>query len=307
MLVKNSNMTGIVLMCSAMAFITMNDILVKFFSDTLTIPQILLLRGLFVSALSILWVCTLNLANALKQLINPLVLARSALEAASAITYFTALSHMPIAELCSIFLMTPLLVVTGAAIIYREKISYLGGMAIIAGFTGVLLIVKPGTADFSSYALVALAAAAFAASRDLLTRKIKHNVSSVVICCSGGIGNMLIGLTLTILAWNNAPLSAPVLSSAALWLGMLAAAVVITIGNYQIILAFRHSDASVVAPFRYTTLLWAMLGGFLIWHTIPDTLSLLGSGLIIGAGLYFMGREWKISKRPALQAGFLET
>jgi drug/metabolite transporter (DMT)-like permease len=297
-------------MCVAMGLSVANDTLIKFFSDTLTIPQILLLRGVFVCVLSSVWVIAAGHAGALKQLRNRWVLARSGLEALAAITFFAALPHMPIAELSAVFLITPLLIVAGSAIVYNEKVSYAGGAAIIAGFIGVLLVVKPGTDSFSLYAFLVLASALITATRDLLTRKIKANVSSVIICCSGGISNMLIGLVFTALAWKANPLALHDVSSGTLWLGLLAAAVVVTIANYGVILAFRYSRASVVSPFRYTSLLWATLSGFLVWHNVPDLYAFIGSAMIIGAGLYFVRNEWmgyrRSRKIKTLQPALLE-
>ncbi len=294
---SKSNTTGIILMCVAMGLATTNDTLVKFFSDTLTIPQILLLRGLFVCALSFVWVIAAGHLASLAQIRNRWVLLRSGLEALSAVAFFSALPHMPIAEIAAVFLITPLLIVTGSAIIYGEKVSYAGGAAIVAGFVGVLLIVKPGTASFSAYAFLVLASALITATRDLLTRKIKKDVSSVIVCLSGGISNMLIGLVLAAFAWTKAPLTLHVLSAGPLWLGLFVAAVVVTIANYGVILAFRYSNAAVVSPFRYTSLLWSLLAGFIVWRNIPDAYALAGSAMIIGAGLYFVQNEWVGQRR----------
>jgi drug/metabolite transporter (DMT)-like permease len=111
---------------------------------------------------------------------------------------------------------------------------------------------------------------------------------------------MLIGLICTAISWKSAPLSLPALSSGTLWLGLLVAAVTVTIANYGVILAFRYSNAATVSPFRYTSLLWAMLAGFLVWHTVPDMPALAGSAMIIGAGLYFVQNEWVIYRRRKL-------
>jgi drug/metabolite transporter (DMT)-like permease len=293
-------MIGIVLMCVAMGLATANDTLIKLLSETLTVPQILSLRGLFACALMSTWVVAAGQLHMLKQLRNRWVLARSALEALAAITFFAALPHMPLAELSAVFLITPLLIVTGAAMIYGEKVSYAGGAALVAGFTGVLLVVKPGTDHFSLYAFLVLASALITAARDLLTRKIKSDVSSVIIGFAAGIGNMLIGLIFMALAWKANPLTLHAVANGTLWLGLLAAGVVVTLANYGVILAFRYSRASVVSPFRYTSLLWATLSGFFVWHNVPDAYAFAGSALIIGAGLYFVHTEWAGHRRRKL-------
>jgi drug/metabolite transporter (DMT)-like permease len=304
---SNSNIIGIVLMCVAMGLASANDALIKLISDTLTTPQILLLRGLFVFVLSTAWIVIANHISSLKQLHNPWVLLRSSLEALAAVAYFSALPYMSIAELTAVFLITPLLIIAGAAIVYGEKVSYAGGAAIVAGFVGVLLIVKPGTVHFSLYAFLVLGSALLTAARDLLTRKIKDNVSSAIVCFSGGVSIALMGLILTAINWRSNPIPLHALSSPTLWLGLLIAAVVITIANYGVILAFRYSSASVISPFRYTSLLWATASGFLIWNDFPDSYALIGSAMLIAAGLYFVQNEWVLHRRRKLGLALLET
>ncbi len=280
-------------MCVAMGLGAGNDVIVKLLSHSLSVPQILTLRGIFVCIVSLVWVIAAGYGRALVQMKNPLVIVRSGLEALSAITFFLALANMPIAELSAVFLVTPLLIAAGAGLFYSEKITLGGWGAIIAGFIGMLLVVKPGTDNFTSFAFYGIASAVATASRDLLTRKIKSDVSSLVVCFSAGLANMLLGLVMTVAEWSHSPLKAATLASPTLWLGLLLAAVVVTLANYGVILAFRQSKASVISPFRYSALLWAMLAGLIIWHEAPDSIALAGSAIIMASGLYVLRSERK--------------
>ena len=291
--VSPSNTTGIVLMCVAMGLGAGNDVIVKLLSDSLTVPQILTLRGVFVCVVSLIWVIAAGYGRSLVQMKNPLVMLRSALEAVSSISFFLALANMPIAELSAVFLVTPLLIAAGAGLFYSEKITLGGWGAIIAGFIGMLLVVKPGTDNFTSFAFYGIASAVATASRDLLTRKIKSDVSSLVVCFSAGVANMLLGVFMTMAQWSQSPLKAATLLSPTLWLGLLLAAIVVTLANYGVILAFRQSKASVISPFRYSALLWAMLAGLIIWHEAPDSIALFGSAIIMASGLYVLRSERK--------------
>lgn len=287
----HANTAGIILMCVAMGLGATNDVLVKLLSDTLTVPQIMTLRGVFVCSLSLAWVIATGYGRSLAQLRNPLVILRSTLEAFSSIAFFLALAQMPIGDLTALMLLTPLLIATGASIFFGEKISLSGWSAIFAGFIGMLMVVKPGSDSFSAYVFYGLAAAVLTAVRDLLTRKIKTSVSSLVVCFSAGLGNMILGLVMTVFAWSTSPVTLDMLSSVSLWLGLLIAAVVVTLANYGVILAFRQSKASVVSPFRYSSLLWSMLAGVAIWGEVPDAIAIAGSMIIIGSGLYLLRSE----------------
>ncbi|MES2905453.1 MAG: EamA family transporter, partial [Pseudomonadota bacterium] len=191
---SNTNMTGIVLMCVAMGLFAANDTLVKLISETLSAPQILLLRGVFVCAFTLVWVIAAGYGRSIAQIRNPRVLLRSGLEAFAGITYFIALANMQIAELTAVLLIAPLLIAAGAAVFYNEKISFGGWLAVAVGFIGMLLIVQPGTDHFSGYTLLGLASAVAIAGRDLITRKINTDVSSLVVCLAGGVALTLLGL-----------------------------------------------------------------------------------------------------------------
>lgn len=300
---SNSNTTGIVLMCVAMGLFAANDTLVKLIADTLSVPQIMALRGVFVCVLTLVWVIAAGYGRSLTQLRNPLVLLRSALEAMAGVTFFTALANLQIAELTAILLITPLLIAAGAVFIYGEKISRSGWAAIFVGFIGMLLVVKPGTESFTAYTFVGVLSAVAIAARDLLTRRINSEVSSLVVCFAGGLALFLLGFAMTAGAWAAHPLTISTLSSGTMWLGLFIAAIVVTLGNYGVILAFRQSSVSVVSPFRYSSLLWAMLAGLVIWHEVPDALALAGSGLIMGSGLYLLQRERIGRRRLAKDSG----
>ena len=222
---------------------------------------------------------------------EPFVLLRSALEAATTITYFMGLSHMRIADLTAIFLSTPLIIIAAAALFLRQKAGLQGWAAVITGFIGVVLIVKPGTSGFTVYALLPLIAAFCAASRDLITRRIDPMISSLIVCFAAGIANMILGFTVSAAEFAKQPPGLDDLASWQIWLMLLIAAIVVTFGNYGVILACRTSNIAAVSPFRYSSLIWAMLAGFIVWHQIPDLTALAGSGLIIGSGLYLLHRE----------------
>jgi drug/metabolite transporter (DMT)-like permease len=152
------------------------------------------------------------------------------------------------------------------------------------GFVGVLLVVKPTPSAFDPFALVALASALASAIRDVLTRRIGAAVPSLTITFVGAWLVAATGLLLMPAETWRVPAAAETgwLALAACFLGL---------ATFLLTLAFRNVDISVVAPFRYCLLLFALIAGFLVFGELPDLVALAGAALIVGSGLYVLHRE----------------
>jgi drug/metabolite transporter (DMT)-like permease len=271
-------------MCLAMATFILNDALVKLASTELAAGQIMALRGVFVVAIILAAVAIAGQLGELKRMRHPLVLARSALEAMVAFVFITALARMGIAELTAIFLASPLMLTAASAVILKEEVGWRRWTAVGVGFFGMLLVVRPSPAGVDWVALLGLLAAAGAVARDLVTSRIPPGTSSLTIAVGSAASVALLGGTLV-------PPTAWTAASSTTWGYLLASAVFVTAGNVLLIVAFRSAEASVVSPFRYTSMVWALILGVVIWRELPDGPALAGSALIIGAGLYTIHRE----------------
>lgn len=278
-------------MCAAMALFIANDAIVKMVSGSLPGMQLIFLRGLMASLLMLV-VCAVNgvfKADAatghspLRQLLNRTVVLRAALDATASNIYLTALFHMPLANATAINMATPLFITLMAVHRFGETVNRTRWLAIGAGFVGVLLIVQPAAEGFNAWALLCLLGTVLHAARDLLTRLVPPSMSSLLItlttvtavtALSGGIS----------LFQGWAPFS--VLQ----WLQLSGASVMLSGGYFLLIRAMRRGEMNVIAPFRYSGLLFALLLGWLIWGEIPNTLALAGIGLLLGAGLYMVKR-----------------
>jgi drug/metabolite transporter (DMT)-like permease len=185
----------------------------------------------------------------------------------------------------------------GAALVFGEGVGWRRWLAIAAGFTGVMIIVRPGMEGFSIYALSALLCVAFCAVRDLATRRIPETVPTLLISTVTACVVMMCGALLVAPLGGWTPMR-PVS------VGLLACAAVLLLFGYQfIILSVRGGDISVVAPFRYTSLLWSILLGFLVFGDVPDTAMIAGATIIVGSGLYTLYRERVVGKAlPAAQS-----
>ena len=280
-----SNKRGILLILAAMALYVVNDSLVKLATKLYPVEQILVIRGLFATAIMMGLILKSGHLNKFKEAFDKLILFRSVLEALTATSFTIALSHLPIADLTAIMQMSSIFIVVLTAMTGMNPIKAPLWIAVLVGFCGVLLMVKPGTADFSLYTLIGLLTTFFVATRDLITRKINPAIPTVIVSLTTTVSVMVIGVIPGTGRW------APIEGRETLYL--LGAAIFVTIGNLCAVKAHRIAPPSLLSPFRYSVLIWAFLSGFLIFGDWPDILTVLGAGLIVSAGLYTLHSEHK--------------
>ena len=217
------------------------------------------------------------------------VLARSLLDAASSALYVAALLHLPMTDVSAVLLLSPVIVTLMAVLLFREEVDARRWLAVLLGFAGVLLIVRPAPASFNAWAVVALGAALASSFRDVLTRKLDPAIPTTVLTLASMCALTLVGVGLgSTRAWL--PLSAYEL------LLLLGGAAFFGLAIYFVALAFRGGEISVVTPFRYTALLWAGIAGHVGFGEIPDAWSLAGAALIVSSGLYVLRRDAERSR-----------
>lgn len=289
----SDNTRGIIFMAVAMATFTVNDSFMKAATQLLPLSQAIVIRGVMtLAALLVLarmmGVRTLRVAKVDRKLLGWRTLA----EVGGTITFLTALQHMQLANLSAILQSLPLAVTLGAVIALKEPVGWRRMTAIGVGFLGVLLIVRPGTEGFNIWAVVALISVAFVVVRDLATRQFSGALPSVTIAIYTAVAVTLMGVAgLTIEDWDPVPLVA---------FAMLAgAATMLIMGYLFIVMAMRVGDVAIVAPFRYSALIWAILIGWLVFGEIPKGLTLLGAAIVVATGLYTYLREYQLQRRIA--------
>lgn len=287
------NAQGAVLMVATMAFFASNDTVVKLVGQRLELWQIIVIRGLLASAL------IAGLAWRFKALCLPrgrdafAVLARSGAEMAATYFFLTALMTVPLATVTSILQMLPLTVTLAAALFLRERVGWRRGLAIGLGFLGMLLIVRPdGAGGLSFETVFALLAVVVLTGRDIATRLISPAVPSLTIACLASVAVTLFGLALGAAEGWSGP--RPTAGEAA-QLGV--AAVLIFLAYLTSVMTMRVGEVSAIAPFRYAGLLWALLLGWLVFGDWPDGLTLLGAGIVVGAGLFTLRRAAQLGEK----------
>lgn len=290
----SDNTRGAVLMMCSMAAFTLNDACMKAVGQTMPFFQAVFLRGV---ATTLLLVLTARIMGNVRFDLSPrdrrLVLVRTIAEIGAAYFFINALFHMPIANATAIIQTIPLAVTLAGALFFKEPLGWRRLTAILVGFAGVLLIVRPGTEGFTIYSVYALVSVLCVTVRDLATRRLSRDVPSLTVAISAAGGVALFGAA-------GVPGSewVPVTFELA---ALLAGASVFVIGGYLFsIMVMRVGDLSLVAPFRYTSLIWALLLGLVFFGDWPSGLTLIGASIVAATGIYTLLRERRLRRRAVM-------
>jgi S-adenosylmethionine uptake transporter len=278
-------MQGALLMAASMTAFTINDTFIKLLGEHLPLFQFLLLRS--IGAAAILFVMAwragaLRLPAARRD--RWLILVRSLAEMAAAWLFLTALIHMPIANLSAILQAMPLTVALGAALFLGEEVGWRRFTAIGIGFAGVYLIVRPGSEGFTYYSILGVLSVLAVTVRDLAVRRLSTEVKSMTVALATVLCILVFAAVGSI--WTEWE---PMRPLDWVW---LAGSVVAVIGGYLFsVSAMRVGEIGFVAPFRYTSLLVALILGFLVFGEWPDALTFVGAGIVVATGLFTLWRE----------------
>lgn len=292
----SDNARGILLMCASMLSFTVNDSFMKLTSQTLPLFQAIALRGIVASValLLIARLTTGHLRLVPKGRDGVMVALRSLSEIAATALFLTALTQMPLANLSAILQSLPLAITLSAALFLREPVGWRRLTAILVGFCGVLLIVKPGTEGFTVWSVLGLGSVVCVVIRDLTTRTLSRETPSAAVAVWASLAVMVMGVAVT--TWKG---WVPVSADEALYLAIASAALIA--GYMFAVMVMRVGDIGLIAPFRYTSLLWAILFGWMLFGTLPDEWTVAGAAIVVATGLYTLLRERKLSRAAARQ------
>lgn len=280
----------------AMAAFTLNDTGMKAVTQTLPLFEAITLRGVSTSILLfILGLATGGLRFRLQRRDTGLLAIRTLAEIAATVAFLGALVHMPLANLSAVMQFTPLAVTLAAAVVFRERIGWRRLSAIGIGFLGVLLIIRPGAKGFDVWALVGVASVLCVVVRDLSTRKFGLGVPTATVALAAALGVTVLGLSgVAIEGWQGPDLRD--------LLTVFGSSVALVAGYLSGVQAMRVGDIGFIAPFRYTSLLWAIALGWLVFGTLPDLLTVAGATVVIATGLFTLLRERKLAQDAAKTA-----
>lgn len=276
-------------MVGGVALLTLNDAVLKSLTAHYPVGQLLFVRGLFVFVpIALLaWrgggLVALRIRNFRGQL------ARATLTVASTFLFVTGLSVMPIADAVAIVIAGPLFVTAMAGPLLGEQVGWRRWGAVMLGLAGVLIMLRPTGDALRWVALFPLCGAFMGAMRDIVTRQLSASETSTSILCFTTGSVAFAGLCTLPLGWR--PVALDDLALLALSGFLLGAA------HYLLIETFRFAEAVLVAPFKFTNMIWAVLFGFVFWGELPDRWVMGGSSLVIASGLYILHRETVRARR----------
>jgi len=292
-MIKNlsENMRGALFMATCMAAFGVNDALIKVSSEYFTLIQAIFIRSIFTTVfLGIYaWRQKAFLIGVSKKNWARIFL-RMTSEILGAYFFLYSIFNMPLANATAILQSMPLAVTLAAAIFLKEPVGWRRYIAVLVGFIGVLIIVRPGTDGFSSYSFFALGAVLLFVCRDLATRTISRTVPSSMISFVTSIGIMVVSAAaLPFFDWK--PVTPQNISI------LLAASVFVIVGYVLIVSAMRTGEIGFVSPFRYTILLWSIFLGVIVFGDIPDVWTIVGSTIVVVTGTYTFYREQQLKRK----------
>lgn len=286
-------------MSISMAGFTLNDTLMKLASGSMNMGQAMFIRGLFATLFISLLAWHRGALSKPRLALHPLIGVRAVGELGGTIFYLIALANLPIANVSAVFQALPLAVTMAAALFFGENVGWRRWLAIGVGFIGILVIVRPGFEGFTVYSVYTLICVAFCVLRDLATSRIPAEVPTLLVSTITAVIVSVFGALLIVPMGGWSPMTTDNTAY------LVVASVLLLFGYQFIILAMRTGEVSFIAPFRYTSLLWALVMGLVIFAEMPDAATLAGAALVIGSGIYTIYRERVVgrARRAAESSG----
>lgn len=283
---SGGNRKGILAIVAAMALFAVSDALLKLAMGSVPAGQLLFVRGFVLIAGFGYVAWRAGVFSVPGALIERNSAARGVLEGFGALAFVAALAHVPLALNAAINMATPLMALPIAALVLGERFGWRRVAAILTGFAGVLLILRPSADGVDFWLSISFASAVLCAVRDVFTRRIPPGIPSagvtlvtvICVCAVGGAATYAQG-------W--APMDARA------WIAIFASAAISGTGQHLMVLSMRWGEVAVVSPFRYSGIFAATFVGWAVWGDLPDALAWAGIALIVGAGLYALWREGK--------------
>ena len=279
----SNSLKGIFCLITAGAILAFTDGLSKFLTAGYPPGQILFFRSVFVFIPIAIMVWRKGGFRTVLIVDRRGQLMRGLFAVITSFLFMIAIKHMPLADITAIMFATPIIMTALAPYFLGEEVGWRRWTAVIIGFSGILLMIRPSGEALFWPALLALAATFFNSFRDLATRHLSRteDANGIMICTTACV--MLGGFGSLFFAWR-----APDLEGLALF---ALTGVLQGIGQYFLVVAFLFGEAVVVAPFRYFALIWATLYGYLMFGDIPGLDTLSGAAIVVGSGLFIFYRE----------------
>ena len=284
---RSAHLAGIGLMLLGVFLFSLGDALGKHIVTIYAVGQLLLLRS--IAALVLMSPSIWRHRAMFAKIDRPrLQLIRVMLSSAEVVAFFWASIYLPLADIITYYLVSPILVTAVSALFLKEQVGWRRWTAIVIGFAGVLIALRPSAQSLSWPALIALAGSAIFAAQMFITRSLR-GTPDVVLAASQFASTLTLGGLLTLFAgW-----STPTPHDSALFLvaGCISVGALLSV-NRALILA----PASVVVPYQYSMIIWATIMGYIVFGDVPSFSTLAGAAIIIAAGFYIFLRERDLAR-----------
>ena len=290
------NRRCIIMMIAAMAAFTANDACMKAATATVPLFQAIFVRGLMTTTvLGALAYATGALRFRFGHADGAAIALRTIGEIAATVSFLLALRQMPLANLSAIMQSLPLAVTLAAALLFGERVGWRRVTGIVAGVGGVLMIIRPGTEGFDRWSILGLVSVCCVVLRDMATRKLSRATPSTTVAFMAAASvAVMAAVVVPFEGWKPLTLHE---------FGLVALAAAFLIAGYlTVVSATRAGDVAVVAPFRYTALLFAIVLGWAMFDTLPDSWTLAGSAIVVLSGVYAFYRERQRARHDATSA-----
>jgi drug/metabolite transporter (DMT)-like permease len=271
-------------MVAAVGVFTLMDTIAKYLSRWYPVPGIVWARYAMNLLILLAWLAARGELKRIATRRPGIQIARGLLLAVATSIYFTSLTVLPLADAAAIAFVLPLFVAALAVPMLSERLDGARLAAIAVGFAGALLVVRPGSSVFTAYALLPMGMAFCNALYQILTRKVaglEHPLTSLI--WGAIVGAALLSLVLPF-AWKTP-------DQASHWALLVVIGICASVGHYLLIRAYDYASASLLAPYTYSGLVWAMALGFVVFGNFPDGWALTGMAVIVASGLFLVARQ----------------
>ena len=290
---RNASLAGILMMLLGILMFSVNDVLGKWLVATYAVGQLLVIRSLAALLLIAPFVVRQGISRTLRPERPGLQALRVLFGSGEVALFYLAVSYLPLADTMTIWLAAPVWAVVLAAVILGERVGAVRWLAVLAGFSGVALALAPTGASFSMPALVALIGSVLFAAMMVTGRQLR-GTPDVTLVAWQTLGALLMGLALLPFGWVRPSLADTALLAL---LGIVAMAAHLCVTR-----SLKLAEASVVVPYQYTLIVWALVFGWFVFGDWPTPAMLAGAALIVVAGMALMVLERRAPQHAAADA-----
>ncbi|MSO92537.1 MAG: DMT family transporter [Rhodospirillales bacterium] len=280
---RSQPMKGILFMVGWAFVVTVQDAAIKWVAPHYPPGEIIFLRALITLLTLLPFVARAGGLQALRTRRIGTHAIRAALFMVSMVFFILSVRVMPLVDAVTLTFTGPLFVTALAVPMLAENVGWRRWMAVTAGFIGVVVMLRPTEAALNVAVVLPVASAFACAIRDVLTRKMTFTETSVAIVFHSNLGVCILGLATIPFGWT---MPTPEHVGLLVFTGSILA-----LSEYLIVQAFRFGEVSVVMPFKYSSVVWAVVLGYWMWADVPDAYTAVGAAFVIGSGLYVLHRE----------------